>query len=219
MVRLRMEWAGNISSEKSIDMVRGWILVAAIFCIVGSVQKVGAQGVPSPESLIESRYAEIEKLLASEASEKEVRLQIMTLMDSFVDFEELSRLTIKTHWAELSSRRQKEFVDLFKQLVQRSYAKRFKKDRKFQVSYEGEPEIRKGRARLKTTVSSGETIVDVEYRLHMPAEKSGWWVYDLVIDDVSLMRNYRKQFYDILMADGVDVLFQKLRDRVVTGGE
>jgi len=168
----------------------------------------------TPRGVVENRYGQIDKIISSDQSTEAMREEIKGVMETFVDYRELSRLTIKTHWTDLSSSRQDEFIALFKQLIQRSYVKRFKKDRTLQVVYDGDAEVRKGKARLSTEVTSGETTVEVEYRFHHPETLKGWWAYDIVIDEVSLMRNYRKQFYHILMADGVDALFVALRKRV-----
>jgi len=51
----------------------------------------------------------------------------------------------------------------------------------------------------------------VEYRLHRPVDKKGWWVYDIIIDDVSLVRNYRAQFHKILKRGGIKRLLATLR--------
>ena len=190
---------------------------AFVFCLLILIMTPGlviAETESTPRGVVESRYAQIDKIISGDQSIEAMREEIKGVMETFVDYRELSRLTIKTQWPELSSARQDEFIALFKQLIQRSYAKRFKKDRTLQVVYDGDAEVRKGKARLSTEVTSGETTVEVEYRFHQPETPKGWWAYDIVIDDVSLMRNYRKQFYDILQADGVDGLFAALRKRV-----
>ena len=106
----------------------------------------------------------------------------------------------------------KEFASLLQVLISRTYAKRFEPDRSLKVVFDGEAEIRKGRARIRTTVSSGKTTADVEYRMHQGAATEGWWTYDIVIDAVSLMRNYRTQFQKILRDGGtVATLLERLR--------
>ena len=72
--------------------------------------------------------------------------------------------------------------------------------------------MRKGKAKLSTTVSSGDITADVDYKLHVPEGKSEWWVYDIVIDEVSMMRNYRTQFAKIWKKDGKEGLLKTLRN-------
>ena len=173
-----------------------------------------ALGADDPKGLVVKRYAQIETIISGEGTEDEMREQIKVLMEEFVDYRELSRLTVKTVWEELKSKEQAEFISLFKQLIQHNYAKRFKKDSELTVTYEGEGEIRKGKARLATTVESGDVTADVEYRMHKPEGKDVWWVYDIVIDEVSMMRNYRTQFRKTIKKSGVKGLFKQLRENV-----
>jgi phospholipid transport system substrate-binding protein len=112
----------------------------------------------------------------------------------------------------MTKKKRVEFAALLQTLISRTYAKRFEPDHSLKVVFDGDAEIRKGRARLRTTVSSGRTTADVEYRMHQPPERAGWWTYDIVIDDVSLMRNYRAQFQKILKDGGsVETLLERLR--------
>jgi phospholipid transport system substrate-binding protein len=172
-----------------------------------------------PKSLIALQYAEFDKLVAGGMSVEDMRSRIVARMDDFVDFTEFSRLTIKEQWDGLSPEKRTEFVGLFKQLIQRTYARKFKPDSKLTVTYRGDAEEKEGKARLQTTIASGGTEADVEYRFLRPEGKSGWWVFDIVIDDVSLMRNYRSQFQKIVKEGGNDALFAKLREKVEAGVE
>ncbi len=166
-----------------------------------------------PVARIRAIYDRIQAIMKSDAPLVELRAQVEKLTDTFVDYRELARLTVKEQWPQWSDARREEFVDLFKQLIRRTYAKKFKRDPDLTVVFEGGAEFRKGRARVRTTVTSGGTSVEVEYRMYQPADRPGWWVYDIVIDDVSLRRNYRSQFQRILRKEGVDALFRKLREK------
>ncbi|NUN15720.1 MAG: ABC transporter substrate-binding protein [Myxococcales bacterium] len=201
-------------------MVTRMFALFFLCALVGAAPRVavGNEAI-SPKGTIDARYQDIEKIISSSVSEDAMREQIRELMETFVDYTELSRLTIKEHWDGLGAEKQKEFVGLFKQLIRRSYSRRFKSDVTLTVKYDGEAVIKSGKAQLKTTVTSGNTTVDVEYRMHQPAGTEGWWVYDLVIDEVSMVRNYRKQFADIIAKDGIEKLFVNLRSRAEKGEE
>ena len=160
-------------------------------------------------ALIEARYKDIDQIIASGEPVEATREKIITLMERFVDYKELSRRTLKTHWQGLDKQRQAEFIALFKQLIQRSYARRFEPDKRLKTTFNGPAEVRhakktgKAMAKVQTSVSSGKITADVEYRTHVPHEAETWWVYDIIIDDVSLMRNYRNQFHKIITRDGL----------------
>lgn len=172
-----------------------------------------------PKRIIQYQYALFDRLVASGKDVEAMRAEIVRSMDDFVDFEEFARLTVKEQWDSFSDAQKTDYVSLFKQLIQRTYSKKFKPDSRLTVTYHGDAEQKKDRARLKTTIASGGVEADVEYRLLQKSSPTSWWVYDIVIDDVSLMRNYRSQFQRIVKSDGVDALFAKLREKVESGEE
>ena len=181
-----------------------WVLVACFWATNVLAEEVG------PKDVIAGNYAKIEAVIASEKPVDAMREDIKLQMESFVDYRELARLTVKKKWDEFSAAEQTKFEGLVKGLIQRNYAKRFKPDTSLKVTYNGEPVFRKGKAKLSTTVASGDVTADVDYKMHKPEGKTEWWVYDIVIDEVSMMRNYRTQFGKIWKEGGKDALFKKL---------
>jgi phospholipid transport system substrate-binding protein len=172
-----------------------------------------AQSEDDPRALIEARYAQIKDIIARTVDEETVREQIKALTLEFVDYEEFARLTIKREWKELNDQQRGAFVSWFKRLIQATYARHFKPRQDLTITYRGETQMRRGKAKTDTTVSFSDTSVDVDYKFLRRDDKA-WWVYDIVIDDVSLMRNYRGQFRRILKKDGYDALMDKIREAV-----
>jgi len=188
-----------------------WAL-AILLLPCGEASADPAPELAGPREVITQRYAVMDRIIASGAPVEAMRKEIQGSMGAFVDFTELARLTIRREWAGMTKKKRVEFAALLQTLISRTYAKRFEPDHSLKVVFDGDAEIRKGRARLRTTVSSGRTTADVEYRMHQPPERPGWWTYDIVIDDVSLMRNYRAQFQKILKDGGsVETLLERLR--------
>jgi len=172
-----------------------------------------AQPVMNVQDVIIGKHKEIDLCLKSDESVDKVREQIVTLTDTFIDFDELARLTIKSYWDELKPDKQKEFVELFKHIIQRNYSKRFKPTKELKSFVSTDVEVREGRARVPTLLTIEKVEVSVEYRLHQPLDKKGWWVYDIIIDEVSLMRNYRSQFHKIIKKNnGVEAIFITLKE-------
>ena len=181
--------------------------------IINSVKKTVDAGT-TPKEIVQKNYERIGSVIASGKEVDAMREDIKLLMNRFVDYKELSRLTVKNQWEQFSNTEQNEFTELVKGLIQRNYAKRFKPDTGLRVTYNGEPDIRKGKAKLNTTVSSGDITADVNYKLHVPEGHADWWAYDIVIDEVSMMRNYRTQFAKIWKRDGKEGLIKSLRSLV-----
>jgi phospholipid transport system substrate-binding protein len=190
-----------------------------------------AKATDVPRGIVDARYQQIREICAESIDETQMREKIKALTVDFVDYEEFSRLTIKRQWKELNEAQRAEFVDWFRRLIQATYARHFKPRQDIAVSYRGETKFKGEKAQVKTTLSfkkNAESAVDVDYRFHKrtareaasnsssasKAQATNWWVYDLVIDEVSLMRNYRSQFRKILKRDGFDALMTKVRDAV-----
>jgi phospholipid transport system substrate-binding protein len=181
--------------------------------IISSVKKVANAGA-TPKEIVQKNYERIGSVIASGKDVDAMREDIKLQMNRFVDYGELARLTVKSQWNQFSITEQSEFTSLVKDLIQRSYAKRFKPDISLRVTYNGKPAMREGKAKLNTTVSSGDITADVNYKLHIPKGQIDWWAYDIVIDEVSMMRNYRNQFSKILKKSGKEGLMKTLRNGV-----
>jgi len=178
-----------------------------------AMSAVSAQAAPpNAKALIEGKYADIQKIISTDTTDQGVRAKVTEVLASFTDFREFGRLTIKTSWADLTAKQQQQFVDKYRQLIQKSYLKHFKAGQPLKVAINGEPLERKGKVLVKTTVTSGKTEADVNYKLHVLGD--ALMAYDIVIDDVSLMRSYRKQFSGILKRDGFKALIDKMTRKI-----
>ena len=81
------------------------------------------------------------------------------------------------------------------------------------VNYtDGEPEMRKGKVRVRTIIKKGDSEVEVAYLLER-GDGQAWKAYDIVIDDVSMARNYRREFYRIMKDKGFSRLLGKIEER------
>jgi phospholipid transport system substrate-binding protein len=132
-----------------------------------------------------------------------------TIGDRF-SWEEMAKRTLGTQWAKLTDKQRQEFVDLFRTLLTNTYIDRIENYAGEQVQYLNE-RLQDGFAEVRTKIASGKAEYPMDYRL---LNKSGEWrVYDIVLDGVSLVANYRGQFNKILHSSGYDDLVQKLRTK------
>ncbi|HIA00966.1 MAG TPA: ABC transporter substrate-binding protein [Myxococcales bacterium] len=190
-------------------MIRSTFFVLSV-CLVAS-SALAAE----PKSVIEERYKEIQHIISNEKSDDGVRNKVTAVLESFTDFEEFGRLTIKRYWKTLSAKQRSTFVDKYRLLIHRSYSKRFKANQKLDLSFRGDAEVIGDRALVKTTVVSGKTEAEVDYKLHKKGDT--FMAYDIVIDEVSLMRSYRKQFKRIMKRDGFKTLIEKMTKKINEG--
>ena len=142
--------------------------------------------------------------------------QIGEEIDSIFDFKELSRRTLGRNWKKMKPEQQKEFVQLFKKLLQGVYADRLLAYSDQKIIFDKETMLKKGRAEVQSFLQTSDgTKIPLFYRL---TNKSGSWkVYDVIIEGVSMVKNYRTQFKQILAKDSADKLIEILRDKVKKG--
>lgn len=177
-----------------------------------------------PRERIAERYQAIEKIVREAESNDTMREQIRPAMDAFVDYEMFGKLAAKSFWDAMNKKQREEFLELFKRLIQRTYLKRFKAKTEFEITLEDEAEFntKRTKALISSTITSGKVTAEVVYKLYVPEGKSSWWAYDVVIDDVSVMRNYRTSFVKTWKKGGYDLLISKMRkklDKVEQGQE
>lgn len=126
------------------------------------------------------------------------------------DYQEMSRRALGASWNQLTDQEKQEFVRLFQTLLTNSYADKIE-------SYSGEgvqflnERTERDFAEVRTKVLSGKTEIPLDYRL---LNKGGdWRVYDVVVDGVSLVSNYRGQFSKILKTSSYQELVEQLRKK------
>ncbi len=139
--------------------------------------------------------------------------QIGEVIDTIFDFKELSRRTLGREWKKMTAEQQKEFVQLFRKLLQGVYADRLLAYSDQKIIFDKETMLKKGRAEVQTYLQTSDgKKIPLFYRL---TDKSGSWkVYDVIIEGVSMVKNYRTQFRQILAKDSPDKLLEILRDKV-----
>lgn len=126
-------------------------------------------------------------------------------------FKEMAQRALGPHWGKRNPAEKKEFVGLFSDLLERAYINKIESysgDQK--VQYAKETVDKDGFATVVTTVVTKHSgNVDVEYRL-LQRDKS-WQVYDIVIEGVSLVNNYRTQFNNVISQESYEALVKKLK--------
>jgi len=153
-------------------------------------------------------------LQAPEMKEKKEKM-IMDAVDGAFNWEEFSRRALAKHWSKRTESEKKEFISIFKELIKRTYMEKSGQYSGGKVEFleekiDGEYGVVKSQL-----VSSTGTQTPVDYRL---MKKDGaWWVYDVYIEGVSLVSNYRSQFNDILIKSSFDDLIKRLKEKIEKG--
>ena len=190
----------------------GLFLILAI-CLMLPLQSYAA----TPKETVEKGVNNLLKTLGDPSFKAQTKdQQIATLgtqIEKVFDFTELSKRTLGRDWKKMSAEQQKEFVKLFKQLLQGVYADRLLAYSDQKVIFDKETMLKKGRAEVQSYLQTSDgKKIPLFYRL---TDKGGSWkVYDVIIEGVSMVKNYRTQFRQILAKDSPDKLIEILRDKV-----
>jgi phospholipid transport system substrate-binding protein len=157
------------------------------------------------------RVLDDERLKGPEKTE-ERRHEIEGIIRQRVDYQEMAKRTLGTQWSSLTHHEQREFVDLFVQLLRDTFAGRISERSDEQVLYLGEQQ-EDGFAEVKTQLKGRKIDTPIDFRL---IHRSGdWRVYDVVIDGASIVSNYRSQFTTIIRDVSYGGLVKKMRQKAV----
>ncbi|MBW1701903.1 MAG: ABC transporter substrate-binding protein [Deltaproteobacteria bacterium] len=135
-------------------------------------------------------------------------------VDERFDWEEMSRRTLARYWRDRTDDEKKEFIDLFGKLLERTYLDQVEGYSGEKVLYVGETVDGDYSVVRVKIITKKETEIPVKYRL----KKKGndWFVYDVIIEGVSLVNNYRTQFNTIIVRYKYKGLIKRLRAKVKT---
>jgi len=186
------------------------VLISMIGITTGVNAKTLRKG--TPLSLLKAKYAKMKAITQKYPDQDVMRDHLRQVMETFIDYGELSRLTLPGTWDKLKRKQRIEFTNEFKQMIQRTYVNKFNPKSKFSITYNGKVKYKKcGKAFVSTTIHSGKSEADVDYSFRKKDGK--WWAYDVIIDEISMMRKYRRQFVRIVKRDGFDALLSKIHKR------
>jgi phospholipid transport system substrate-binding protein len=143
---------------------------------------------------------------------EERRQKVKAIVDPYFDYQEMAKRSLGPAWGKLSSAQRQEFVHLFAQLLEASYSDKIEKyAQRVRIDYTGE--ILSGdNAEVRTVVVRTNDRIPLNYRLMN--EDGTWKVYDVVIEGVSLVSNYRSQFSRIIHESSYAELVRRLRTKV-----
>ena len=137
---------------------------------------------------------------------------IREIINEVFDWNELSRRTLGRNWKKFGPEQKKEFTHLFSRLLEGIYADRLLAYTDEKVVFEKETELKKGKVEVASHIrlADGKKI-PLNYRM---VEKDGKWrVYDVVIEGVSMVKNYRGQFRELLSKGSPADLIETLKKK------
>ncbi len=146
-------------------------------------------------------------------SAKEIKKEKLRLIyNELFDDVELSKRTLSRNWNSLNVEQRKEFVVLFRQVLEKAYIDRILAYTDEKIVFDREVMVSGTQAEVQTKVVTASKEIPIVYRVIL--KDNAWKVYDVVIETVSLVLNYRTQFNDILAKNTPAQLIEILRKKV-----
>lgn len=147
------------------------------------------------------------------ASAKEIKKdKLRSIYKSMFDEFEFSRRTLARNWSKFNSAQQKEFIQLFEQVLEKSYADKILSYNNEKIEFYKENMLSENQAEIQSKIITSSKEIPIFYR--MIRKDNVWKVYDVVVENVSLVQNYRTQFNDILNKNSPEQLLEILRKKV-----
>jgi phospholipid transport system substrate-binding protein len=205
-----------------------WTLVVVLVALSSAVALSHAQapekagpsvrepGRVRPIDLVKSSVDRVLAVVQSSptaVSEVRRRSDIRQVADGLFDFKEMGRLTLAGHWKDRTPGDQQEFVRLFTGLLEQSYLSSIENYAGERITFLNES-VSGPYAQVRSRITTDRRIeISIDYRLLDTGTR--WVVYDVVLDGVSLVSNYRSQFNSIIRTSSFADLLAKLRNKEI----
>lgn len=139
------------------------------------------------------------------------RQELRKVLEPRFDFDEMAKRSLGANWKDRTESEQKEFVSVFSELLARTYVARIENVKPGMVQFENES-VELPKALVKTTVKSEGSMFPIDYRLLL--KDNQWKVYDVAIENIGLVANYRNEFSAIIRREEFSGLMKSLREKV-----
>ena len=199
--------------------VHALLLVCAASTLLGATSIPESNPSPAKSTPTEAMKTTVSQALAvlqdqalkkPEGTDERVT-RLKKIADSRFDYGEMAKRLLGTQWDKLGERERQEFVDLFTELLTATYVEKIHAYAGEEVKFINE-RLEGNYAEVKSIMVGKKTEIPLDYRLMM---KGGdWKAYDVVVDGLSLVLNYRGQFTAILRSSSYEHLVQRLREKI-----
>jgi phospholipid transport system substrate-binding protein len=192
-------------------LARALVLAALLPAVLVGPQRVWA-GAPTDQ--LRTQIDKAVKILEDPELKKkpvERRTAVRQVANDIFDFSETAKRSLARHWAPRTQAERDEFVSLFSDLLERSYIGKIELYGGEKIQYVSDTvDADQGKVLTKIVTRQG-TEIPIEYRMHKKGDR--WLVYDVIIEGVSLVSNYRTQFNKIIQTSSYQELVKKMKSK------
>lgn len=165
-----------------------------------------------PMARVQDSVERVISILQDKSLDRETQWnRIGSVINDSFDFRSMSQSVLATNWKKATPEERQRFVEFFSQYLEETYRTKIESYSNQRVEYVGET-IRGQRAVVETLIVTDSNEIPVNYKLKN--NNGEWYAYDVVIEGVSLVSNYRSTFAAIVNNDGMDGLLLDIQDRI-----
>lgn len=189
------------------------LIVALLLLIPFSAVAEQVTSEAAPRDMVVSTVDSLVKIVAENSGDDATsarRAKMREVIAPLFDFGEMSKRSLGHNWLKMPENQRTEFVDLFSELLANTYLKRLENIEEGMVTV-GKEQQRSNKALVKTTVNYKGDKFPIDYK--MVRRQAGWRVYDVVIENIGLVTNYRNEFSGIVRKEKFEGLLKRLRSR------
>lgn len=192
------------------------LLIACILCLFAAFFWVfPAVAAEPPMAQVREKADKVMEILndpALKGNKEKRRGMVTNIVEDMIDWQEVGRRALAQHWRKRSPQEKEEFLNLFRDLLKRTYSEKLDIYAGEQIVYVSE-KVEGNKATVKTKVinKKKEQEYSVDYRLIEKGEK--WLGYDVIIEGISAVNNYRVQFNEVITGSSYVSLVKRMKAR------
>jgi phospholipid transport system substrate-binding protein len=166
------------------------------------------------EQFIRTKHNKVRAVLRKPDTPKRAE-ELTELLGEFLDYQRLTRLSLDKEWDQRSPRERQQFVNLLRQLVERQYQRNMESTLQYKVKWVGTEPIETGvkvKSSARSVKKKRQPPISIDYSMS-PADDE-WKVFDIFTDEVSLVKNYKRQFRRVIREEGWDGLIGRMEKKL-----
>jgi len=194
-----------------------YFLQIVVLC-VGLCNFIAVSANPDAENLAKSTVDKVLQVIRAEKAEFEADpSKLYALVDNVVlpnfDFERMSKLVLAQNWNTANADQKSRFIQEFRALIVRTYARSLLDYTDQEIKFLPSRDNGERRTTVRTEVTKPGTnkAIPIDYEMYLPNDL--WKVYDVKVDSVSLVMNYRSSYADEIRKNGLDALIDQLKNK------
>jgi phospholipid transport system substrate-binding protein len=209
-------------------MIRLSIITCSLIASFALAGPAAAQGKPSGESgaaTYDAEAAKAEAFIRTKHNKVRAVLRkpdtpargeaLTVLLGEFLDYDRLAKLSLDKEWAKRSPKERARFVSLLRQLVERQYQRNMESTLEYKVKWVGTEPIETGvkvKSSAKSVKKKRQPPVTIDYSMSPAGDE--WKVFDIFTDEVSLVKNYKRQFRRVIKEEGWSGLIGRMEKKL-----